>query len=266
VTTNYTYDDEDILREVRGGVTFKYVHGARTDEPLAREDGSGALTYFHADALGSVVKHTNQAGAIVHQYRYDAWGSIELGATEPGHAFTGREWDAETGLYYYRARYYDPKIGRFLSEDPIGAEGEDTNLYAYVQNRPTVLTDPTGLAGSQPSPSPSPQICKGFKEGHICCEGGKLVPCVPPGKGPHHECVIAHEQCHIDDCNAQRAGQPGPECSGRRCQPVACGTDECSASRAQWECLRGKGVSAADAAYVKKYAKSKGCNTSGWPK
>jgi RHS repeat-associated protein len=59
------------------------------------------------------------------------------------HAFTGREWDRETGLYYYRARYYDPKAGRFISEDPIGFEG-GINFYAYVANRPTVFRDPDG--------------------------------------------------------------------------------------------------------------------------
>lgn len=61
--------------------------------------------------------------------------------------YTGREWDFETGLYYYRARYYDPSIGRFISEDPIGFSGEDTNLYRYVENSPTNKIDPLGLWG-----------------------------------------------------------------------------------------------------------------------
>jgi RHS repeat-associated protein len=59
-------------------------------------------------------------------------------------AFTGREWDPETGLYYYRARYYDPKIGRFISEDPIDFEG-GVNFYSYVENNPVNLVDPEGL-------------------------------------------------------------------------------------------------------------------------
>ena len=59
-------------------------------------------------------------------------------------AFTGREWDPETGLHYYRARYYDPKSGRFLSEDPIGFQG-GINFYAYVDNNPVNFFDPTGL-------------------------------------------------------------------------------------------------------------------------
>jgi RHS repeat-associated protein len=69
------------------------------------------------------------------------------GASTAGYAFTGREWDPETGLYYYRARYYDPKIGRFISDDPIGLAGGDVNLYAYVGNRPLNLSDPFGLYG-----------------------------------------------------------------------------------------------------------------------
>ena len=67
-----------------------------------------------------------------------------MGASEPGYAFTGREWDPETGLYYYRARYYDPNAGRFISEDPIGFDG-GVNFYSYVLNRPTRFVDPFGL-------------------------------------------------------------------------------------------------------------------------
>jgi RHS repeat-associated protein len=144
VTTTYAYDGEDILREVRGASILKYLHGLGIDEPLAREDGAGALTYYHADGLGSIVKHTAQTGAIVHEYRHDAWGNLEIGASEPGYSFTGREWDPEIGLYQYRARYYEPKVGRFVSEDPIGLAG-GVNRFSYVVNKPTTLVDPSGL-------------------------------------------------------------------------------------------------------------------------
>jgi RHS repeat-associated protein len=92
-----------------------------------------------------VVRRTSQAGAVVHEYRYDAWGQIEVGATEPGYAFTGREWDPEIELHYYRARYDDPKIGRFIGEDPIGF-GDGPNRYLYVQASPTNAVDPSGLS------------------------------------------------------------------------------------------------------------------------
>lgn len=98
---------------------------------------------IHADGLGSIVAMTDAAGNVTSRRQYDAWGNLEVGADQPGYAFTGREWDPETGLYYYRARYYDPKVGRFLSEDPIGFAG-GINLYAYVGNNPIGWVDPTG--------------------------------------------------------------------------------------------------------------------------
>jgi RHS repeat-associated protein len=76
--------------------------------------------------------------------RYDAWGNVEIGATEPGFAFTGREWDPVPGLHYYRARYYDSALARFISVDPLGHRA-DPNEYSYVRSRPVNLVDPTGL-------------------------------------------------------------------------------------------------------------------------
>ena len=143
LTTRWTYAGEEILREVRGGTTIKYVHGPGIDEPLAAVEGS-TVTYFHADALGSIAKTTSAEGSVALSRRYDAWGNLELAETSGGYAFTGREWDPETGLYYYRARYYDPNPGRFLGEDPIRFKG-GFNFYTYVWNNPTNWTDPTGL-------------------------------------------------------------------------------------------------------------------------
>jgi RHS repeat-associated protein len=73
---------------------------------------------------------------------------------QPGYLLTGREWDPEIGLYYYRGRYYDPKIARFSSEDPIGFAG-GINFYAYVSGSPTSLNDPTGIAVLQAGPPPT---------------------------------------------------------------------------------------------------------------
>lgn len=72
------------------------------------------------------------------------------GGEKPIPLSTGREWDKETGLYYYRARYYDPMEGRFISKDPIGFRGGDANLYGYVRNNPTNLTDPSGMVPPTP--------------------------------------------------------------------------------------------------------------------
>src|SRR6185503_19873276 len=120
------------------------VQGLAFDQPLAVDDGA-ALSYFHADVLGSINKITSTTGAITLTRQYDAWGNLEIGASAPGVAFTGREWDPETGLYYYRARDYDPKLGRFLNEDPIGFGG-GSNFYAYVDGEPFGSMDPSGLA------------------------------------------------------------------------------------------------------------------------
>lgn len=85
---------------------------------------------------------TTSTGALSLTRRYDLWGQLLAGAAASGPAFTGREWDAEIGLYYYRSRYYDPKTGRFISEDPSHAE---SNPYAYVANNPVNRFDPFGL-------------------------------------------------------------------------------------------------------------------------
>jgi RHS repeat-associated protein len=144
-TTTWTYDGRHVLREQGPGVVHRYVRGPEADEQMAFEDGNGVLSYLHADGLGSVVKVTNATGGVVTTYRYDSYGTPEIGSSQSGVQYTGREWDAETGLFYYRARYYDPKIGRFISEDPIDFDGGDNNFYAYVANNPINFKDPTGL-------------------------------------------------------------------------------------------------------------------------
>jgi RHS repeat-associated protein len=143
VTTTYVYDGASTLREVQGSATLKYVGGTGVDEQLAADDGT-ALSHFHADGLGSVVKVTNAAGAVTLTRQYDTWGGLEIGASETGFAFTGREWDPEIRLYYYRARYYEAGDGRFVSEDPIRFGG-GVNFYSYVANGPATAVDPSGL-------------------------------------------------------------------------------------------------------------------------
>ncbi len=91
---------------------------------------------------------TDAAGLVANSYDYDVYGNIEAsveGIANP-FTYTGRELDAESGLYYYRARYYDPATGRFLQEDPIGFGAGDLNLYRYVFNDPVNFTDPDGEA------------------------------------------------------------------------------------------------------------------------
>lgn len=124
---------------------------AGLDRPLIRTDAGGGTAYYHADALGSVVAVTNAAGAITASARYSAFGQTLAGGALPRYGYAGREPDA-TGLIYYRARYYDPQIGRFTQRDPAGfADG--LNPYAYVGNNPVSFTDPLGLNKAAPMAS-----------------------------------------------------------------------------------------------------------------
>jgi len=158
VPTGYLYDNEDIIAEYdsTGTVTTAYTHGPGIDEPLSM--ARGTETYFyHADGLGSVTTMTDQTGAIAQKYEYDAYGKITL-TLDPSpvqpYTYTAREHDGETGLYFYRARYYDATVGRFISEDPIRFAGGDVNLYSYVRNQPTRYIDPWGLYLGQVPPAP----------------------------------------------------------------------------------------------------------------
>ena len=135
----------------------RYTHGPGIDEPLIMErdlDSSGAFEngegfYYQADVLGSVTGLTDSVGAVAQAYVYDSFGQIvqQLVTLPNPYTYTGREFDEETGLYFYRARYYDANMGRFLTEDPIRFLAGDINLYSYVGNAPTNLVDPLGLAG-----------------------------------------------------------------------------------------------------------------------
>jgi len=105
----------------------------------------GVNSFYHTDGLGSIVDLTDNLGAIVQSYVYDSFGNIVLqnGSLLNPYTYTGREFDSESGLYYYRSRYYDSSIGRFLSEDPL-LFIDSINLYLYVTNNPINFVDPLG--------------------------------------------------------------------------------------------------------------------------
>ncbi len=132
-TTDWVYDGLTPVQEQDGAqVTANQLTGLGIDEYLARLEGSATRSLL-PDALGSTVALADEAGAVQTEYTYAPFGATTVSgqtSTNP-HQFTGREADG-TGLYYYRARYYHPTLGRFVSEDPLGFVGDDTNLYAYV--------------------------------------------------------------------------------------------------------------------------------------
>jgi RHS repeat-associated protein len=108
---------------------------------------SSATSFYDADGLGTITSLTNTAGALAETYTFDSFGkqTASSGSLTNPFQYTGREFDAETSLYYYRARYYDPSTGRFLSEDPIGLAG-GVNVYDYVMNNPLIGFDSWGLS------------------------------------------------------------------------------------------------------------------------
>ncbi|MDH5668631.1 MAG: hypothetical protein OEY86_11520 [Nitrospira sp.] len=146
-TKRYVYDGEDILLEYDGAnvLQARYTHGPGIDEPIAVTKG-GATFFYHQDGLGSVTDLTDATGATAKSYAYDAYGNIleSPGTLAQPYTYTGREFDQESGLYYYRARAYDSSIGRFLQEDPIGIAGS-LNVYLYALANPLSFVDPDGL-------------------------------------------------------------------------------------------------------------------------
>jgi RHS repeat-associated protein len=126
---------------------------------------SGGVTWNLTDHLGSVHGIVDSGGQLVDTLKYDAFGVLTTesnpsggegaaggGGVYPGllPRYAGYEWDSALGLYHVGARWYDPSQGRWLSRDPLGFDAGDVNLYRYVGNSPTELTDPSGLEPPEP--------------------------------------------------------------------------------------------------------------------
>jgi len=142
----FLYDGPDLAQQLEAQRTTSYLRSLAIDEPLGLTNPDGSF-FLTADPLGSTLAVSDASGDAVAEYTYDTFGAVS--ATNPAFPnpfqFTGRENDDLAGLYYYRARYYHPHLGRFISEDPIGFPGGDFNLYAYVRNNPLRFVDRSGL-------------------------------------------------------------------------------------------------------------------------
>jgi len=142
--TNFLYDGASMVQTQSGSSTVSLLNGLGIDELYASLSSTQQL-YLLADGIGSTIALTDATQAIKSSYAYDAYGNSSLtGTLSTSEQYTGRENDG-TGLYFYRARYYSSKYGRFISEDPIGWGSGQTNGYAYVGGDPVRRTDPSGL-------------------------------------------------------------------------------------------------------------------------
>lgn len=136
------------MQEKNGAtVTANLLTGLGIDEFFTRTDGVGSRGLL-TDALGSTVALGDGTGTLQTQYTYEPFGyATQTGqANSSSYKFTGRE-DDGSGLDYYRARYYHPRLQRFIAEDPLDFGGRDVNLYGYVGDNPIMYSDPYGLFG-----------------------------------------------------------------------------------------------------------------------
>ena len=136
-------------------LTRRWTHSAAVDEPIGFEDytsgsgaGSGAERLMFADRQGAILWVTEPVGgSVVAAYEYEGYGVITQteGALTQPYGFTGREYDVESGLYYYRTRAMDPSNGLFLQQDPLEFKAGSFNVFGYVQQNPYRFSDPTGM-------------------------------------------------------------------------------------------------------------------------
>ncbi|MCU7866499.1 MAG: RHS repeat-associated core domain-containing protein, partial [Candidatus Thiodiazotropha sp. (ex Lucinoma borealis)] len=180
----YTYDDGSVLLQTddAGATLAKYDYGP--DRLLSLEQATEGEQFYHFDALGSVVNLSKPDGSLQARYQYDAWGNerVTTGSSWNRFAFTGHEKDEETGLYYFKARFYDPQLGRFLSQDAyLGEDNTPPSLhrYLYAYANPTVYIDLDGYEATTVRPGMGPAgLIPGMAQGHWQAdydENGKTV-------------------------------------------------------------------------------------------
>jgi RHS repeat-associated protein len=142
--TQYLYDGANPVQELSGTTASANLLTGSVDEYFQRTDSAGVRDFL-TDALGGTLALADSAGTLQTQYTFEPFGntSVTGATTTNSFAYTGRELDA-TGLYFYRARYYNVSTQRFLSEDPIRFRSGQANFYAYVGNSPANWVDRHG--------------------------------------------------------------------------------------------------------------------------
>ncbi len=161
VTTNFLYDGVSPVQELSGGAPTANLLSGGVDEVFTRTDSNGAASFL-TNELGSTLALLGGSGNTLASYSYEPFGNTTItGSSTNPFQYTGRENDV-TGLYFYRARYYNPQLQRFISEDPLGFLANSVNFYEYAYDNPTNFTDPSGLqvmappAPPQAPPAPAP--------------------------------------------------------------------------------------------------------------
>ena len=194
--TRFLYDGVQRIVDYdgSGALLNRFVYGTGLDEPLIQVASGGTLTYFHQDRQSSLIASTDASGAVLARFGYGPFGETNSLSGVPV-GYTGQRFDSETGLYFYKSRYYSPKLGRFLQPDPIGYAGS-LHLYAYVGNAPVTLRDPLGLSPALLGPAPKPKKEDGSVQGTfgmmsppalgatggaISGDGGGLISWLVPG-------------------------------------------------------------------------------------
>lgn len=186
-TTNYYYCGDQAVeeRDANNAVLATYVFGISVDDVLQMQRG-GNTYFYHKNHLGSVVALTNGSGNLEERYEYDPYGQplffdangnvLSQSAVGNSILFTGRDYDAETDLYYYRARTMHPELGRFMQHDPM-MYVDGYNVYSYVNNKPLTIVDNSGLSQQECFANNCSSINGYNKSCNYCgAEGGMSVP------------------------------------------------------------------------------------------